>query len=55
VHAEVDPRAAVRLALERAAPGDAVVVTGSLFLVGEAYATLAPAATLFEPWHGWGQ
>src|SRR5262249_3066468 len=54
VHAVVDPRAAVRLALERAASGDAVLVTGSLFLAGEAYATLAPGARLFEPWYGWG-
>jgi dihydrofolate synthase/folylpolyglutamate synthase len=55
VHAVADPRAAVRLAVERAAPEDAVLVTGSLFLVGEAYATLAPGTTLFEPWHGWGE
>ena len=55
VHAVVDPRAAMRLAIERAGPGDAVLVTGSLFLAGEAYATLAPDATLFEPWHGWGE
>jgi dihydrofolate synthase / folylpolyglutamate synthase len=55
VHAVVDPRAAVQLALERAASGDAVLVTGSLFLAGEAYATLAPGARLFEPWYGWGE
>jgi dihydrofolate synthase/folylpolyglutamate synthase len=54
-HAVDDPRAAMRLALERAAPGDAVLVTGSLFLVGEAYAMLAAGSTLFEAWHGWGQ
>jgi folylpolyglutamate synthase/dihydropteroate synthase len=55
VEAVDDPRAALRTALARARPEDAVLVTGSLFLVGEAYAMLAPAATLFEPWHGWGQ
>jgi dihydrofolate synthase/folylpolyglutamate synthase len=55
VRAVADPRAAMRLAIERATPGDAVLVTGSLFLVGEAYTTLAPGVTLFEPWHGWGE
>jgi dihydrofolate synthase/folylpolyglutamate synthase len=54
VRAVHDPRVAVRLALERAAPDDAVLVTGSLFLAGEAYAALAPGALLFEPWQGWG-
>jgi dihydrofolate synthase / folylpolyglutamate synthase len=48
-----EPRAAVARALAVAAPGDAVLVTGSLFLVGEAYATLAPGIALFEPWNGW--
>src|SRR5262249_19417238 len=52
--AVVDPRPAGRLAIERATPDDAVLVTGSLFLAGEAYATLAPSVRLFEPWHGWG-
>jgi len=54
VRAVHDPRAAVRLALERAMPDDAVLVTGSLFLGGEAYAAVAPGTMLFEPWHGWG-
>jgi dihydrofolate synthase/folylpolyglutamate synthase len=54
VRAVHDPRAAVRFALERATPDAAVVVTGSLFLAGEAYAAVAPGAMLFEPWHGWG-
>jgi dihydrofolate synthase/folylpolyglutamate synthase len=49
-----DAGAAVRGAIERASPDDAVLVTGSLFLVGEAYAALAPGILLFEPWHGWG-
>jgi dihydrofolate synthase/folylpolyglutamate synthase len=53
VRAVVDPRAAMRLAIESAAPDGAVLVTGSLFLAGEAYATLSPGARLFEPWHGW--
>jgi dihydrofolate synthase/folylpolyglutamate synthase len=46
-----DPRVAVRQAIARATPQQAVLVTGSLFLVGEAYAELG--ATLFETWHGW--
>ena len=46
----VDPRAAVRVALASAGPGDAVVIAGSLFLVGEAYAELGAPAGLFEPW-----
>jgi dihydrofolate synthase/folylpolyglutamate synthase len=46
-----DPRDAVRLAIERAGTGGVVLVTGSLFLVAEAYAALGD--TLFETWHGW--
>jgi folylpolyglutamate synthase/dihydropteroate synthase len=52
-----DPRAAVRAALARARPAEAIVVTGSLFLVGEAYAELAGpggAGALFESWHAAG-
>jgi hypothetical protein len=48
-----DARAALRAALARARPEDAVLVTGSLFLVGEAYAELARlgrVGPLFEPW-----
>jgi dihydrofolate synthase/folylpolyglutamate synthase len=50
-----DARAALRTALSRARPGEAVLVTGSLFLVGEAYAELAHegrVGPLFEPWSG---
>jgi dihydrofolate synthase/folylpolyglutamate synthase len=50
-----DARAALRSALSHAGTGDAVLVTGSLFLVGEAYAELARAGRagpLFEPWSG---
>jgi dihydrofolate synthase/folylpolyglutamate synthase len=54
VRAVHDPRAAVRVAVAHASPGDAVLITGSLFLVGEAYAALDPGAMLFEAWHGWG-
>jgi dihydrofolate synthase/folylpolyglutamate synthase len=50
-----DAGAAVRGAVERASPDEAVLVTGSLFLAGEAYAALAPGISLFEPWHGWGE
>jgi len=52
---EPDPRVAVQLALDHAAARDAVLITGSLFLVGEAYAALAPGRLLFEPWQGWGE
>ncbi len=49
-----DPRAAVRAALAAAGPDDTVLVTGSLFLVGEAYAELlGPDARLFPVWQGW--
>jgi hypothetical protein len=44
-----DPRAAVRAGLRLAGPAGAVLVTGSLFLVGEAYAELGHR--LFEPWN----
>jgi len=53
VHVVGDPRAAVRAGVERASDRDAVLVAGSLFLAGEAYAELGSSA-LFEPWHGWG-
>ena len=49
-----DARAALRAALSRAGPHDVVLVTGSLFLVGEAYAELREGAALFEPWHEQG-
>ena len=55
VRAVPDPRAAVRSAVAKAAPDDAVLITGSLFLAGEAYATLAPGTMLFEPWHRWAE
>ena len=42
---------ALALAEERATPDGAVLVTGSLFLVGEAYAR--GGETLFETWNGW--
>ena len=48
-----DPRPAVRRALVLAGPDGAVVVAGSLLLVGEAYIALAKpnsAPMLFEPW-----
>jgi dihydrofolate synthase/folylpolyglutamate synthase len=46
-----DPREALRLAIERAGSDGAVLVTGSLFLVGEGYAALGE--TPFETWHAW--
>jgi dihydrofolate synthase/folylpolyglutamate synthase len=45
------PRKAVRSAIERAGAEGAVLVTGSLFLVGEIYAALGE--TPFETWHAW--
>jgi len=53
VEAMREPRAGLRTALTRTRPGDAVLVTGSLFLVGEAYAELARTGDmppLFRPW-----
>jgi len=51
---EPDPRAAIRAGCAAAGPAGALVVTGSLFLVGEAYAELGgPGFSLFEPWQGW--
>ena len=48
------PRTAVTAALAAAGPDGAVVVAGSLFLVGEAYAALfGTTARLFPEWHGW--
>jgi dihydrofolate synthase/folylpolyglutamate synthase len=57
VDAVDDPRAALGVALARAEADAAVLVTGSLFLVGEAYAELerrGDAARLFQPWNGPG-
>ena len=49
-----DPHEAVEAAARARAPGEgAVLVAGSLFLAGDAYATLAPGTPLFEPWQGW--
>ena len=51
-----DPRAAIAAGIGSAAAHEGVLVTGSLFLVGEAYAGLGDAARrpLFEAWNGWG-
>jgi folylpolyglutamate synthase/dihydropteroate synthase len=46
-----DPRAAIGTALAATAPDGAVLVTGSLFLVGEAYAR--QGLGVFRPWQGW--
>jgi dihydrofolate synthase / folylpolyglutamate synthase len=47
-----DAERAIRHAVETTPPDGVVVVAGSLFLVGEAYATLGDGA-LFPPWQGW--
>ena len=54
VEAVPEPGAALRRALAGASPGDAILVTGSLFLVGEAYKLLASGQPLFEPWQAPG-
>jgi dihydrofolate synthase/folylpolyglutamate synthase len=54
VEAVEDPRMALHAAVARAEPEAAVLVTGSLFLVGEAYAALecaGDAGGLFQPWN----
>jgi len=52
VRAIPEPAAALRIAMAEASVDDVVLVTGSLFLVGEAYAELSGCP--FEPWQGWG-
>jgi dihydrofolate synthase/folylpolyglutamate synthase len=48
-----DPGEAVRHACRTAPAGGAVLVAGSLFLVGEAYAALGVATGLVPAWQGW--
>lgn len=51
---EPDPRVAVTAAVAETPPDGVVLVIGSLFLAGEAYAALGAEATgLFRPWHAW--
>jgi folylpolyglutamate synthase/dihydropteroate synthase len=45
-----DPAVAVRVGIDRAGDDGAVLIAGSLFLVGRAYAELGMQA-LFQPWH----
>jgi dihydrofolate synthase/folylpolyglutamate synthase len=45
--------AAVLHARAITAPDDLVLVAGSLFLVGDAYAVIARGAPLVPPWQGW--
>jgi folylpolyglutamate synthase/dihydropteroate synthase len=54
VEAVAEPGAALRAALAGAGPGDAILVTGSLFLVGEAYQLIGGGQALFEPWQAPG-
>ena len=49
-----DPRAALRAALDGSAADDAVLVTGSLFLVGAAYECFSGGRPLFEAWQASG-
>jgi dihydrofolate synthase/folylpolyglutamate synthase len=48
---EPEARQAVRRAVAEAGPEAVVLVAGSLFLIGAAYAELG--GTLFPTWHGW--
>src|SRR5262249_5745112 len=47
-----DPQMAIDVAVARTPPTGAVLVTGSLFLVGAAYAH-SGLKNLFGPWQGW--
>jgi dihydrofolate synthase / folylpolyglutamate synthase len=53
VAVEPSPTAAVALALEAAAPGDLVLVTGSLYLCGEARDLFYPKAQVLEARTSW--
>lgn len=54
VEIEPEPQRAVRRAVDATPAHGAVLVAGSLFLVGEAYVALGgPSVRLFEPWNGW--
>lgn len=54
VRVETDPRAAVAAAIAETPRDGVVLVIGSLFLAGEAYASLGTGdAALFRPWHAW--
>ena len=50
----VEPAAAAIEQARRSTPdGGVVLIVGSLFLVGEAYAVLGDGAALVAPWQGW--
>ena len=52
VAVSADAHAAVADTVAAASSEEAVLITGSLYLVGEAYSTLAaPGEILFQPWH----
>ncbi|MCW5893817.1 MAG: bifunctional folylpolyglutamate synthase/dihydrofolate synthase [bacterium] len=54
VRVEPEPRAAVAAAIAETPRDGVILVVGSLFLAGEAYAALGTAAAgLFRPWHAW--
>ena len=54
VEAIGDPQSAITTALARTPVDGAILVTGSLFLVGEAYAHRG-LKSVFRPWQGWEQ
>jgi len=54
VEAIDDPQAAIAAAFARTPADGAILVTGSLFLVGEVYAQQG-LGNVFRPWQGWGR
>jgi len=54
VEAIPEPAAALGAALAATGPADAILIAGSLFLVGEAYKVILGERPLFEPWQAPG-
>ena len=54
VEAIAEPAAALGAALAATGPADAILIAGSLFLVGEAYKVILGERPLFEPWQAPG-
>ena len=54
VEAIPEPAAALGAALAATGPADAILIAGSLFLIGEAYKVILGERPLFEPWQAPG-